>query len=176
MEEYRSEAARVEQFLRTSGASLLETAEAARDRASAEMQFEAAERLHQRVEKIAEVRALGGELARAIDKLNGAAVVRAPEIDAVDLLFLMGGRWLEPVRFSLGDAGESMDHRLRSLIRDVTGALPEGGPPNMEHLSILTRWHGSSWRDGEWLGFESVEKIPYRKLVNAIGRVHGLKT
>ena len=45
----------------------------------------------------------------------------------------------------------------------------------MEHLAILTRWHGSSWRDGEWLGFESVEKIPYRKLVNAMGRVHGLK-
>ena len=52
MDEYRSEAGRVEQFLRTSGGSLLETAEAARDRASAEMQFEAAERLHLRVEKI----------------------------------------------------------------------------------------------------------------------------
>jgi excinuclease UvrABC nuclease subunit len=174
IEEYRTESVRVEQFLRSSGASLLETAEAARDRASAEMQFEAAERLHQRVEKISEVRALGGELARAIDKLNGVAVVRAPDLEAVDLLFLMGGRWLEPVRFTLGTAmgaGESMDRRLR----DVASALPAGGPPNMDHLSILTRWHGSSWRDGEWIAFESVEKIPYRKLVNAIGRVHGLK-
>jgi excinuclease ABC subunit C len=171
IEEYRSESARLEQFLRTGGASLLETAEGARDRASAEMQFEAAERLHQRVEKIIEVRASSGELARPVDKLNGVAVVRAPEIDAVDLLFLLGGRWQEPARFSLGDAGESMDHRLREL----TAALPAGGPPNMEHLSILTRWHGSSWRDGEWLGFDSVEKIPYRKLVNAIGRIHSLK-
>lgn len=171
MDEYRSEAGRVEQFLRTSGGSLLETAEAARDRASAEMQFEAAERLHLRVEKICEVRALGGELARAIDSLNGVAVVRAPRSDAVDLLFLMGGRWLDPVWFSLGDAGQSMDRR----VREVAAALAAGGPPNMEHLSILTRWFGSSWRDGEWIGFESVEKIPYRKLVNAIGRVHGLK-
>jgi len=179
IEEYRSESARVEQFLRTSGASLLETAEAARDRASVEMQFEAAERLHLRVEKIVEVRGLGGELASGFDtstadKLNGVAVVRAPEVDAVDLLFLLGGRWQEAVRFPLGGtmgAGESMDHRLRAL----TNALPAGGPPNMEHLSILTRWHGSSWRDGEWLGFESIEKIPYRKLVNAIGRIHGLK-
>lgn len=174
MEEYRSESGRVEQFFRTSGLSLLETAEAARDRASTEMQFEAAERLHQRVEKIIEVRGLAGELARSIDKLNGVAVVRAPDLDAVDLLFLLGGRWQEPVRFAPGTAmgaGESMDHRLREL----AGALPAGGPPNMEHLSILTRWHGSSWRDGEWLGFESVEKIPYRKLVNAIGRIHGLK-
>jgi excinuclease ABC subunit C len=175
VEEYRSESARVEQFLRTGGSSLLETAEAARDRASAEMQFEAAERLHQRVEKIIEVRGLRGELARGFDtgtadKLNGVAVVRAPEIEAVHLLFLIGGRWLEGVRLTLGGtmgAGESMDRRLREL----TNALPAGGPPNMEHLAILTRWHGSSWRDGEWLEFESIEKIPYRKLVNAIGRV-----
>jgi excinuclease ABC subunit C len=168
--EYRSESARVEQFFKTGGLSLLETAEAARDRASAEMQFEAAERLHQRVEKIVEVRGLAGELARSIDKLNGVAVVRAPEIDAVDLLFLLGGRWQEPVRFAPGakmEAGETMDRRLR----DLAGGLPAGGPPNMEHLAILTRWHGSTWRDGEWLGFESVEKIPYRKLVNAIGRI-----
>jgi hypothetical protein len=61
-----------------------------------------------------------------------------------------------------------MDRRLREL----TNALAAGGPPNMEHLAILTRWHGSTWRDGEWLGFESIDKIPYRKLVNAIGRVH----
>jgi excinuclease ABC subunit C len=179
VEEYRSESARVEQFFKTGGSSLLETAEAARDRASAEMQFEAAERLHQRVEKIVEVRALSGELATGFDtvtadKLNGVAVVRAPDIEAVELLFLLGGRWQEGVRFALGGtmgAGESMDRRLREL----TSALPAGGPPNMEHLSILTRWHGSSWRDGEWLGFESIEKLPYRKLVNAIGRVHGLK-
>jgi excinuclease UvrABC nuclease subunit len=169
VEEYRSEAARVEQFFRTNGSSLLETAEASRDRASTEMQFEAAERLHQRVEKIVEVRGLGGELARSVDKLNGVAVVRAPDLGAVDLLFLLGGRWQEGVRFSLGDAGESMDRRLREL----TTALPAGGPPQMEHLAILTRWYGSSWRDGEWLGFDAVEKIPYRKLVNAIGRVHG---
>jgi excinuclease ABC subunit C len=175
IDEYRSEAGRVEQFLRTNGASLKETAEASRDRASVEMQFEAAERLHQRVEKIEAVQALGGELARAIDLLNGVAVVRAPDIEAVDLMFLLGGCWQEPVRFSLGgkmEAGESMDRRLREL----TQALPAGGPPNMEHLAILTRWHGSSWRDGEWLGFDTVGKISYRKLVNAIGRVHGLKT
>ncbi len=68
IEEYRGEAARVEQFLRTGGASLLETAEAARDRASAGMQFEEAERLHQRATRIAEVQGLAGELARSLDR------------------------------------------------------------------------------------------------------------
>jgi hypothetical protein len=64
-----------------------------------------------------------------------------------------------------------MDHRLRELAE----GLHQEGPPNLEHLSILMRWHSSSWRDGEWIGFESPARIPYRKLVNAIGRVAAAK-
>jgi len=172
IEEYRSEASRVEHFLRTNGASLREPAEVARDRASSDMQFETADRMHQQVEKIAAVQALAGELARSVDRLSGVAVVRAPRPGAVDLLFLLGGRWQDAVRFSPGEAGASMDRRLREL----AATLPPGGPANLEHLAILTRWHGSSWREGEWLSFDSIEKIPYRKLVNAIGRVQGGKT
>jgi hypothetical protein len=46
-----------------------------------------------------------------------------------------------------------------------------GATPDLEHLAVLVRWHGSSWRDGEWIGFDSLEKIPYRKIVNAVARV-----
>jgi hypothetical protein len=60
-----------------------------------------------------------------------------------------------------------MDQR----VRETVSGLSCSGSPDPEHLSILLRWHGSSWRDGEWIGFESMEKIPYRKMVNAIGRV-----
>ena len=60
-----------------------------------------------------------------------------------------------------------MDHRLR----DIIAALQPRGAPNLEHLAILLRWHGSSWRDGEWIDLEWPSKIPYRKLVNAIARV-----
>src|SRR5437016_5766877 len=100
LEEYRHEAARVEQFLRTGGASLLETAEAARDRASAEMQFEEAERLHQRVARVSEVRASGGELARPLDQLSGVAVVPSAEPEAADLWLLAGACWQEPRRLA----------------------------------------------------------------------------
>lgn len=170
IEEYRSEAARVEQFLRTGGASLLETAEAARDRASAGMQFEEAERLHQRAIRIAEVQGLAGELACSLDRFSGVAVTPSAAVNTVELWFMLGGYWQEPRSLSLSEmesAGRSMDRRLRDIAADV---VPQGAP-NLEHLSILARWHGSSWRDGEWLGFDSLEKIPYRKLVNAIGRV-----
>jgi len=170
MEEYRGETSRVEQFLRTQGASLIESAETARDRASAEMQFEEADRLHQRAQRIREVRDLAGDLAGTLDKLSGVAVTPSAEPQTIELWFLRGGGFDEPRRLSLSEtagAGQSMDHRLREL----AGAVMPPGAPNPEHLAILLRWKGSSWRDGEWIGFESFEKIPYRRLVNAIGRV-----
>jgi excinuclease ABC subunit C len=39
-----------------------------------------------------------------------------------------------------------------------------------EHVAILARWFYSSWRDGEWLAFPD-QRVPYRKMVNAIHRV-----
>jgi excinuclease UvrABC nuclease subunit len=170
IEEYHGEASRVEQFLRTGGASLLDSAASARDRASAAMQFEEAERLHLRVERIREVQAFSGDLARSIDQLCGVAVTPSGELEAVDLWFLARGRWQPPRRVTLSEtqvAGQSLDQRLRELIAGVTPA----GEPNLEHLALLLRWQGSSWRDGEWIAFDSLAKPPYRKLVNAIGRV-----
>jgi excinuclease UvrABC nuclease subunit len=169
-EEYRGESTRVEEFLRTGGASLRHTAEAARDRASAAMQFEEAAQMHQRVSRIADVQTLAGELARSIDTLAGVAVTPSAAADAVDLWFLAGGRWQQPRRVMLSEtsgAGQSLDRRMREL---ASGVVPSN-EPNLEHLAILVRWHGSSWRDGEWIGFDSFDKLPYRKLVNAVGRV-----
>jgi excinuclease ABC subunit C len=168
VDEYRGESARVEQYLRTNGRSLIDSAETARDRASSEMQFEEAERLHQRVERIREVQDLSGDLARTADQTNGIAVVPSSEAETVDLWFMLAGRWQETRRLQVSEgAGQSMDHRLRQL----TASLDPPSTPNPEHLSILLRWFGSSWRDGEWIAFDSLDKLPYRKLVNAIGRV-----
>jgi excinuclease ABC subunit C len=170
VEEYRAEAARMEQFLRTRGASLRDPAEQARDHASASMQFEDAERLHQRVARIAEVQASSGELPRTLDQLSGVAIVPSAQPDAVALWFLLGGCW-QPPRYlwltEIAGAGLSMDRRLREIV----AALEPQGSPNPEHLAILTRWYTSTWRDGEWIEMDWPSKIPYRKLVNAIARV-----
>ncbi|SRR5579884_1564608 len=169
-EEYRAETARVGKFLETGGASLKESAETARDQASAQMQFEEAGRLHQRVARIAEVQALSGELARALDRLNGVAVAPCVDAESVTLRFMLGGRWQQVRTVNLSETagvGVSLDRRLREMVADVTAC----GEPSLEHLSILLRWHGSHWRDGEWIAFDSLEKLPCRKLVNAVGRV-----
>jgi excinuclease ABC subunit C len=168
--EYRSEAQRVEQFLRTAGASLREPTESARDRASAELQFEEAAQMHERVERIVKAQSLAGDLARAVDQLAGVAVLPSFEAGVVELWFMLGGAWLEPHRVETSLAqgsGGSLDRTFRELTSTLK---PHGGPRN-EHLSILMRWYGSSWRDGEWIGFDSLEKIPYRRLVNAVSRV-----
>ena len=169
-DEYRHEATRLEQFLRSGGSSLREPAELARDQASASMQFEEAERLHQRVARIAEVQASGGELARPLDRLAGVAVVPSWRPDAIQLWFLIGGCWQPPQLLWLTEiagAGQSMDRRLREIV----AAIEPTGSPNPDHLAILTRWYTSTWRDGEWIEMEWPSKIPYRKLVNAIARV-----
>jgi excinuclease ABC subunit C len=172
--EYRGEASRVERFLHTRGESLIEITETARDRASSEMQFEEAERLHQRLTRIHEVQSSSGELARAITELNGIAVSGSAAPGVVELWFVLGGVWQDALRLPVSEsvAAVSMDHRLREILGSVTPT----GVPNLEHLSILMRWHSSSWRDGEWIAFDSLAKIPYRKLVNAIGRVHSKST
>ncbi len=174
-EEYRGEADRMEQFFETGGSSLKHVAEAARERASTEMQFEEAERMHQRVARIGEVQALAGELARPIDRLAGVAVTLSAIPEVIDLWFLAGGRWQQPRRINLSEtigAGSSLDRRMRELVASIApSGIAPAGEPDLEHLSILVRWQGSSWKDGEWIGFDSFEKLPYRKLVNAMGRV-----
>jgi len=169
-EEYRAETTRVEQFLRTAGSSLKESTEAARDRMSGDMQFEEAARLHQRLTRISEVQTLSGELARSLDRLNGIAITPSAEPETVELWFMTSGEWRQPVCMNLSEsagAGMSLDRRVREL----AAGMPQSGKPNPDHISILARWHGSSWRDGEWLGFDEFAKLPYRRLVNAIGRV-----
>jgi hypothetical protein len=130
------------------------------------MQFEEAEHMHQRLTRIEGVQASAGDLARVLDRLAGVAVVPSAVSESVDLIFLAGGRWLEPRSFSLSETS-SMDKRLRELSEGIT----PGNTPDFEHLAVLVRWHGSSWRDGEWIGFDSFERIPYRKIVNAVARV-----
>ncbi len=75
--EYGHEVARVVEFLRSGGRSLLEAIERSRDRLSEEMMFEEAARQHKRLEKVLEVLKLRDELARDVERLNGVAITRS---------------------------------------------------------------------------------------------------
>jgi excinuclease UvrABC nuclease subunit len=173
--EYGQEVVRVVEFLRTGGRSLLQAIGHSRDRLSQEMMFEEAARQHKRFEKVQDVLKLRDDLAHDVDGLNGVAITRSPVPDAVELWFVREGHWQEPQRFSFEKDGRTMslDHKLREAFAGVTPrklAVRE----RQEYLALLARWYYSSWRDGEWLAFDSYDEIPYRKLVNAVSRVaHG---
>ena len=168
IDEYRGEVKRLEAFLQTEGASLRESAESARDAASSDMRFEDAARLHERVERIKEVQSRSGELARPMERLWGAAIVGSAQEQSLSLFVMAGGSWTGPIEVPIAKtvgAGQSLDAKLR----ETAGGVTEGSP-DLEHLSILSRWHGSSWRDGEWVAFDAPGKFPYRRLINAISR------
>jgi excinuclease ABC subunit C len=167
--EYRSEVNRVERFLETGGRSLTEPAETARERFSIELDFEQAARQHDRIARIEEVMKLRDELAKPLDRLNGIAILPSAQPNAVELAFVRGGYWQGIFRISFGP--ESLDRKLRELILGV-GAFPLPARDRQEYLAIFARWFYSSWRDGEYLPVESFDDVPYRKLVNAVSRVH----
>ena len=174
--EYAGEAERVAEFLRTSGRSLTGLAESARERLSAEMDFEGAALMHQRLQRVQEVLGLRDEMAREVERLNAIAVTPSTEPDAVELGWLRGGVWrgFSRIEFNPADGTSvSLDARLRELALSVESPNVES-KLRMEHLAVIARWFYSSWRDGELLMVDDWTKIPYRKLVNAVSRIaHG---
>jgi hypothetical protein len=171
--EYRGEAERVGEFLRTSGRSLAGLAESAREHMSTEMDFEGAALMHQRLQRIQEVLGLRDEMVREVTRLNAIAVTPSVQQDAVDLGWLRGGVWrgFSRIEFNPADGTSvSLDARLRELALGVSG-VEEGGQVRMEELAVIARWVYSSWCDGELLMVDDWAKIPYRKLVNAVSRI-----
>lgn len=172
-EEYRSEVRRVMEFLATDGRSLKSSVMRARDLLSEELNFEEAARQHRLLEKIEETLKLRDELAHDVERLHGVAVTRATTPMTVLLWFMIAGTWQAPRLFPLqppDGRSVSLDHRLREL----AGSLAPRKTPvreRQEHVALLARWYYSSFRDGEWIPFESLEAIPYRRLVHAISRM-----
>ena len=171
--EYAAEVDRVVEFLRTGGHSLVDSITRSRDRLSEEMMFEEAARQHKRFEKVQEALKLSDELAHDVDRLSGVAITRSVAKDAVEMWFVRGGDWQNPVRFGF----EVVEGKPAPLDRKLRETFAAVAPRKLtvrerqEYLALVARWYYSSWRDGEWLGFDNWEDVPYRKLVNAVSRV-----
>jgi excinuclease UvrABC nuclease subunit len=171
--EYGHEVGRVVEFLRTDGRSLIESIAHSRDRLSEDMLFEEAARQHKRFERVQDVLKLRDDLVRDVDRLNGAAITRSTAPSSVDMWFLKDGNWQEPQRFDF-EVREgktvSLDRKLREMFSSLCPrrlTVKE----RQEYLALMARWYYSTWREGEWVPFESYSDIPYRKLVNAVSRV-----
>ena len=173
-QEYASEGERVGSFLRTDGESLIESIRTARDRLSADLEFEEAARMHRRLEKAEAAAHLRGDLATDISRLSGVAVVPSIVPESVGLWFFGGGSWRWGVDLSLAmveGRPVPLDKRIKDTVASIPAQRRVALKDRQEHLALLTAWFFSSWRDGEWVSCDSLEAIPYRKLVNAVHRI-----
>lgn len=175
---YLEEVGRVREFLTSEGRSLVRPLEEERTRASEGLNYEEAARVHKRLEKVQAVLnqpELGWKagLATDLDRLNGVVVQPSATAQAVELFPVCRGFLLRSVTLSLAPDAEtgqpvSLDARLREAIAAIP-LKPSGR--RTEHLALLARWFYRGTRKGEFIGFDSYEKLPYRRLVNAISRV-----
>lgn len=170
--EYQVEALRVQDYLSSGGTSLVVELEKERDTASAELDFEKAARTHHRIEK-ARLALPANDLPKLIDRLHGICVIPTQTGESVELWPVVAGCWQDSLVLSTeytGGQARSLDARLREILEKRHLRI-ENLRDRAEGLAILSRWFYSSWREGEWLVVEEWERLPYRKLVNAIGRV-----
>ncbi len=127
-ERYSEEAAAVERFLATRGESKLVQLRAARDEASAGLEFETAAALHAQVQKAEAVKALAPELVRPMSQLRGTVLQASANPDEVAVFLYEGGRLRGPVAFStLGMRIQNEQSGSSSLFAQPLGleAVPE---------------------------------------------------
>ncbi len=173
-DEYAHEVSRLVDFVSSDGRSLLGSLGAARERLSAEMQFEEAARQHRQMDRVEAVLKLRDEISRNVDRLNVVAITPSAEPDGADLHCFRRGSYqgAERVSFELVEGKPvSLDQKLREVFS--AWAIPKSSETRdrEDHLAILARWFYSSWCDGELLLIDDFDHVPYRKLVHAISRV-----
>lgn len=99
-ERYSEESLAVQNFLATRGESRLAELGAARDQASANLEFESAAALHAQMQKVEAVRALAAELVRPLSQLR-AVILQASAVPGEVAVFLFdNGRLQGPAGFS----------------------------------------------------------------------------
>ncbi len=99
-ERYAEEAAAVQSFLSTRGERRLVTLRTQRDRASANLEFEAAAALHAQVQRAESVRALASELVRPLSSLRAVILQASADPGEVAIFLFESGRLRGPAGFS----------------------------------------------------------------------------
>ena len=172
-DEYATEAARVVDFVTTNGRSSLSALSLARDRASAQMDFEQAAQLHKRIEKVNAAMALRDSVIGNAFEFSGVALTPGIGTLQFRLWPILNGLWQEPVSLDFSaeePASQSLDRQIRERLTDSL-ATPRSSGRRVEELAIFSRWYYSSWRDGQWFPFRILADLNYRRIVRQISKM-----
>jgi len=184
-QEYADEVARVRRYLDSAGDSLRRELEQERDKASSELQFEAAAALHARVAKANEAAGEAPEIARRLDQLNGLMVQPSNTTGAVTFFRIERGAISAPfdfavsaaaAQYSAGDPAARQKHSMEARISEALDAAPTvpglTSIELMEHLALLKRWWFRTGKTGE-IFLTQDDELPMRRIVRGVGRVFG---
>ena len=169
-EAYRAEFGRLLQALESGGESLAGAVEQQRNAASEQLRFELAKSLHDKALAVRKLFLTAPEAAD-LDHWHGLIALKGVARSSIALLPIHGGCLQSKIelQLQLAEAG-SLDQRLREALENA--AFRRGSSIEQEDsMAMVSRWLFSSWKDGEFLRIESFDRIPYRKLVNAVSRV-----
>jgi len=171
--EYQREVGRVQRFFDTAGNSLAREFQERRDRASADLAFEEAAAIHNRMEKLKPLLAQLPEIVRRIDLLDMLIVERAAAPGSVALFRFRSAALSGPVMLNLELRGESrsLESRIEELIAGFPLCQPKSAVERTEELAILKRWYYRSSRIGEVFFADEKGSWPLRRIVRGIGRV-----
>jgi excinuclease UvrABC nuclease subunit len=172
-EEYAGESARVLDFLTTNGQSSATSLSVARQKASADLDFELAAQLHKRLERVNAAASSRDTSITSVNEFNGVALTPASGDRQFRLWPMLAGYWQEPVPVDLSSEASrarSLDREIRELLEaSLQTARNEGR--RAEHFALFSRWYHSSWRDGHWFPFHTLEDLNYRKLVRELSKM-----
>jgi excinuclease UvrABC nuclease subunit len=127
---YAEEAESVRSFLATRSESKLVQIRIERDRASEELEFEAAAKFHAQLERIETVQGLAAEIIRPLSELRVVMIQTSANPDEVSVFLFQDGAWRGPAPFStLGMRVQNEQSGSSSLFAQPMAiqAVPEGG-------------------------------------------------
>jgi excinuclease ABC subunit C len=179
-EEYGAEVERLVNFLDTGGNSLREALEKEREQASEDLDFEKANVLHKRLEKLDGALRSGPELARKVSDIDAVILQRGTD-DQTIVAFAVRHGFLDEdpliVRFAeMATNPKSAEQLFRDYLENGAPAVsaPVGKFELSENLWLLARWYYSNDREGEiFFQTESGRQPgwPYRRILRACSRL-----
>jgi excinuclease UvrABC nuclease subunit len=175
-DEYRSEVARVEDFLDSRGESLKRQFAVERDQASTKLEFETAAAVHARLDKLTPALQQMPEIVHRIDHMRALIVQKSSQPECVALFRVDAGAIAGPLEFAISShehtKSQSMEARIQAALSTLPAAESEGVIERMEHLAILKRWYYRGSRAGEIFFDDPNHELPMRRIVRGIGRVY----
>ena len=170
---YASEVRRMALFLETDGESLLCETEQLRDNASKSLDFEAAATFHKLLGKTKQALRSRAALSTELGSLHGVMLQRSTVPACLQMTALYKGSWQVPIQLQ-HDPDTPTAAALSSQIREALsnfGWREAKADERQDHLSLLQRWHASSFRKGEFVPCADISALPWRKLANAALRI-----